>query len=79
MLEDVVELTVEKKMLAPREAVVTSAACKAAVKAGDRLTEPEMRALIEQLVQCDNPYVCPHGRPAMVRLDHTSLEKIFQR
>ena len=79
MVSEVVELTVEKKMLAPREAVVTSAACKAAVKAGDRMSEPEIRSLLEQLMQCDNPYVCPHGRPIIVRLDTLSLEKIFQR
>lgn len=79
MLSEVVELTLDRKMLAPREAVVTSAACKAAVKAGDRMSEPEMRSLIEQLLRCDNPYVCPHGRPIMVRLDRESLEKIFQR
>lgn len=79
MLHDVVELTVEKKMLAPREAVVTSAACKAAVKAGDRMSPEDMRGLIEQLLQCENPYVCPHGRPIMVKLDRMSLEKIFQR
>lgn len=79
MVSEVVELTVEKKMLAPREAVVTSAACKAAVKAGDRMSEPEIRSLLEQLMQCDNPYVCPHGRPIIVRLDTMSLEKIFQR
>lgn len=79
MASELVELTVEKKMLAPREAVITSAACKAAVKAGDRMSEPEMRALLEQLMQCENPYVCPHGRPIIVKLDHLSLEKIFQR
>ncbi len=79
MLSEVVEMTVERRVLAPREAVVTSAACKAAVKAGDWMSEPEMRALIEQLLRCDNPYVCPHGRPIMVRLDRESLERIFQR
>ena len=79
MLCEVAELTLQRKMLAPREAVVTSAACKAAVKAGDRMSEAEMRSLLEQLLQCDNPYVCPHGRPIMVRLDRDTLEKIFQR
>ncbi|MCC6485436.1 MAG: DNA mismatch repair endonuclease MutL [Armatimonadetes bacterium] len=76
---ELVELAVEKKMLSPREAVVTSAACKAAVKAGDKMSEPEIRSLLEQLMECENPYVCPHGRPIIVKLDHLSLEKIFQR
>ena len=79
MISEVVEMTVERKILAPREAVITTAACKAAVKAGDRMSEPEMRSLIQQLLQCENPYVCPHGRPIMIRLDRASLEKIFQR
>lgn len=54
-------------------------ACKAAVKAGDRLTPAEMHELIEKLMACEQKTTCPHGRPTMYRLNHHEIEKIFQR
>ncbi len=56
-----------------------SFACRAAIMSGDRLTEEEMAALVADLFRCENPYVCPHGRPTMVRLNKSELEKRFGR
>lgn len=53
--------------------------CKAAIKAGDSLTEDEMRTLIHQLFQCEHPYHCPHGRPVIVNLTLEELHKRFER
>ncbi|HOT28739.1 MAG TPA: DNA mismatch repair endonuclease MutL [Candidatus Ozemobacteraceae bacterium] len=54
-------------------------ACKAAVKAGDPLKEPEMRSLLEQLLKTPNPFTCPHGRPIVVRLATRQIEHGFLR
>jgi DNA mismatch repair protein MutL len=58
---------------------LATAACKAAVKANDRLDDLEIRGLIEKLVTLENPYHCPHGRPIMIRMTKKDLEKEFKR
>ena len=55
------------------------AACKAAVKAHDRITEKEIRALLQQLSDCDQPFACPHGRPTIVNITIKELERRFGR
>lgn len=54
-------------------------ACKAAIKANHRLSDMEMRALIEAFSDLDDPFHCPHGRPVFVRLTSRDLEKEFRR
>lgn len=54
-------------------------ACKAAVKAGDSLTDMEIQSLVTQLIQCENPYTCPHGRPTIIEFTKSDLEKMFLR
>jgi len=58
---------------------VATMACKAAVKANDRLSEAEARALLERLLRLENPFTCPHGRPTIVELPKRELEKMFKR
>ena len=53
--------------------------CKSAVKAHDRLSMEEMKALIAQLAVCRNPFSCPHGRPTFIRLSQYEIEKMFKR
>ncbi len=57
---------------------LASAACKAAVKGGEQLTEREARALIEE-TEGDMGLRCPHGRPAAVKVKRAELEKLFRR
>ena len=54
---------------------IISSACKAAVKAHDRLKKMEVDALLTELTTCELPYTCPHGRPTMIKIDHKELEK----
>jgi DNA mismatch repair protein MutL len=54
-------------------------ACHGAVRAGDRLAQEEMAALIAQLERCDMRRTCPHGRPTMIHLSHAQLEREFGR
>ncbi len=65
--------------LTPREKLCKTFACKAAVKAGDYLTIEEMEALLEQLFKAEVPYVCPHGRPVLVKIPLQELDKKFGR
>ena len=59
--------------------LAASYSCKAAVKAGDPLTEEEMRALVDQLFATENPFYCPHGRPIIINLTIDELDKRFER
>lgn len=54
-------------------------ACKAAVKAHDRLTIQEIEALVKDLQKLKNPYHCPHGRPTYIVLKRTDFDKLFKR
>ena len=58
---------------------VASMSCKAAVKGNDKLTLPEINKLIDELLSLDNPYNCPHGRPTIISMSKTELEKKFHR
>ena len=53
--------------------------CKAAVKANDKLSDGEVKALINDLSSCINPFSCPHGRPTFIRLTRYEIEKMFKR
>lgn len=59
--------------------VAASLACHAAVRAGQALTDLEMRELIEQLETCRAPRTCPHGRPTMLHLRSDDLAREFRR
>lgn len=59
--------------------VAKSFSCKAAIKAGDKLSEVEMRVLIDQLFATSMPYVCPHGRPVVIKISLTELDRRFMR
>ncbi len=58
---------------------IISTACKAAVKARDKLSNREIYALIELLRTYNQPYTCPHGRPIIIELTEHELEKLFKR
>jgi len=58
---------------------IAMAACKAAVKAGDHLAEPEARALIKKMLSLENPFTCPHGRPTIIEITQRELERRFKR
>ena len=72
-------LTSDEGPLRREERVAQSLACHSAVKAGDSLTDQEMRELIRQLEQTSQPRNCPHGRPTMIHLSSRQLEREFGR
>lgn len=54
-------------------------ACSAAIKANMVLAEQEIRNLIRDLAETENPYNCPHGRPTMIIIEKAEIEKRFKR
>ncbi|MCR4689984.1 MAG: DNA mismatch repair endonuclease MutL [Lachnospiraceae bacterium] len=58
---------------------IASMSCKAAIKGGQNISEEEARALIKEMLACDNPYHCPHGRPTMISVSRQEMEKKFHR
>lgn len=58
---------------------VASMSCKAAVKGNNRLSRAEIETLIDELLQLDNPYNCPHGRPTIISMSKYEIEKKFKR
>jgi len=59
--------------------LIASMACRAAVKAGDRLTLREISAMVEELGRTELPFTCPHGRPVALEIDRNSLRAGFGR
>jgi DNA mismatch repair protein MutL len=67
------------KQLEVRDNLAKSFSCKAAIKAGDRLSETEMRILVDKLFATSMPYVCPHGRPIVIKIPLEEFDKRFGR
>jgi DNA mismatch repair protein MutL len=62
-----------------REAMLITLSCHTSVRAGQTLSFDEMRGLVMQLEQCESPRTCPHGRPTMILLTTTQIERQFGR
>ena len=58
---------------------MASMACKAAVKGNMQMSKEEVKALLTEMMELDNPYHCPHGRPTMISMTKYELEKKFKR
>jgi len=63
----------------PERRYAAAFACGAAIKAGQEMKQEEMNALLNSLFAAENPYVCPHGRPTLVRISLEELSRRFLR
>lgn len=82
LLKDIIENIFDESKQLSSELLkdkIASMSCKAAVKGNNRLSEMEMKALIEELLTLDNPYACPHGRPTIIKWSKYDLDKLFKR
>mgnify|MGYP004457634945 FL=1 len=61
------------------DSVSKTLACKMSVKGNTRITPEAMQTIIDDLVVCDNPYNCPHGRPTIITFTKYELERMFKR
>ena len=79
-LIDILDMATLEGLTRQKEDVMAaSIACHAAVRAGQALSDAEMRALLEQLELTANPHTCPHGRPTMVHFSSYHVEREFGR
>jgi DNA mismatch repair protein MutL len=81
LLEIVEEYSINlnEKGLEEKDNLAKSYSCKTAIKAGDKLSEREMRLLVDQLFATSMPYACPHGRPIVVKITLNEFDRRFGR
>ena len=77
------DLVIEEKegfdILKFNDKMAATIACKKSLKGNTRITLELAKTILENLVLCDNPYNCPHGRPTIVKFTTYELEKMFKR
>jgi len=79
IIDDLRETSAQTSKLRLGEDMIAKTVCRHAVKANDILRQPELVRLIQDLLACDLPYCCPHGRPTMIQMSYGELEKKFGR
>ena len=80
--KDVIEMILNKVKVSSldiRLNAIATIACKASIKANHSLSENDMMNLVKNLLKCENPNTCPHGRPTMLKYTNYELEKFFKR
>ena len=73
---------INNRLKSPQEMsrhMIATMACKAAVKAGNKLSEGEINFLLDELKKNNNTLLCPHGRPVVITFDKKQFEKMFKR
>ena len=83
LLMDIIDSLMEEGGASSKPELITqrvaSMSCKAAVKGNMRMSFAEAQNLVEELMNADNPYNCPHGRPTLISMSKYELEKKFKR
>lgn len=62
-----------------RDNLAATFACKSAIKTGQKIGYEEMKSLVNSLMKCKTPYVCPHGRPVILNYSLSDFDKQFKR
>ena len=81
-LRKIIDASMEEKashVTRVRERITASLACQAAIKVHRPLSGEEMARLVAELLRSSNPFACPHGRPIIVDIRHTDIERHFHR
>ena len=79
LVDELRSITTTTSRLRMGEDAIAKTVCRHAIKANDDLRLPEVENLIRDLLRCDLPYCCPHGRPTMIQVGYGELEKKFGR
>ena len=82
IVEEMCQWVIHEKKIDPgkfREKSAILCACKASIKANQKISEREAKQLLGQLALCKQPYTCPHGRPIIVSFSTYELQKWFKR
>ena len=82
IIKDMIELVLKHKSVDVkkiREDAAIMMSCKKSIKANHYLKNNEMADLIDQLIEAEDPFTCPHGRPIIINFSNYELEKLFKR
>jgi DNA mismatch repair protein MutL len=79
LVDELRSMTTTTSRLRMGEDVIARTVCRHAIKANDELHQPEVEKLLRDLMDCELPYCCPHGRPTMIQIGYGDLEKKFGR
>ena len=81
-IEDMIQQVLKDNkidLLSLQEHAIATLSCKASLKGNSHLSIESMQTIVDNLMRCDNPYVCPHGRPTTIHYSAYDLEKLFKR
>lgn len=81
-VEDIIMQVIREKKSTKEEfldGISKSLACKRSIKANEFMSPTQISYLLEDLIKCDNPYTCPHGRPIIIKYSRSQVEKWFKR
>ncbi len=79
VITDIIEASKITNIDNLKDSIIKMIACKASIKAGEKLTDKQMVDLLKELEMCDAPYTCPHGRPTIIEMSFKEIEKRFKR
>jgi DNA mismatch repair protein MutL len=79
IIDKILETGISHDLTSTMETSYKLMACHGAIKANQKLSEPQIKGLLQQLDQCNTPSHCPHGRPTWIRWELKFLEKSFHR
>lgn len=79
VINDIIEVSKVTGIDKLKDSIIKMIACKASIKAGERLTDRQMVDILKELEMCDAPYTCPHGRPTIIEMTFKEIEKRFKR
>jgi DNA mismatch repair protein MutL len=79
LVDELRSMTTTTSRLRMGEDVIARTVCRHAIKANDELRRPEVEQLLRNLMACELPYCCPHGRPTMIQIGYGELERKFGR
>ena len=81
-IRKIIEIIIKEKDFSKEkfnEKIAINLSCKMAIKANDYISIEEAEVLLDDLLGCNNPYTCPHGRPTIINYSYYELEKLFKR
>ena len=79
LVEEVINYPKDFDEVRFRDRFAAMVACKMSIKANENITMDQAESLLKDLVKCDNPYNCAHGRPAIISFSKYELDKMFKR
>lgn len=79
IIEYIIEMPKDFDRVRFNDNIAATCACKMSVKGNTSITMDDADSLLKQLVLCDNPYNCPHGRPTIITFTRYELERLFKR